>query len=68
MVDKALFEKALEMPPDERLLFAELILASIDYEDDGIRESWINEIKSRMEAVSAGKVKLLDFEGIYNDS
>ena len=32
-MDKELFKKALEMPPNQRLAFAELILASIDHED-----------------------------------
>ena len=66
-MDKALLDKALEMPPEERVVFAELILASIDYEEDEIRESWIAEVKSRMKAVNEGKAKLLDFEGLYNE-
>jgi len=66
-MDKALLEKALEMPPEERVVFAELILASIDYEEDEIRESWVAEVKSRMKAVNEGKAKLLDFEGLYNE-
>ena len=66
-MDKALFEKALEMPPNERLTFAELILASIDYEEGKIRQVWINEVKDRMKAVKEGKAKLLDFEGLYDE-
>ena len=38
-MDKALLDKALEMPPNERLTFAELILASIDYEEDEILQA-----------------------------
>ncbi len=34
-MDNALLEKALEMPPNERVVLAEMILASIDYEEDG---------------------------------
>jgi putative addiction module component (TIGR02574 family) len=66
-MDKALLDKALEMPPEERVVFAELILASIDYEEDEIRESWVAEVKSRMKAVNEGRAKLLDFEGLYNE-
>jgi hypothetical protein len=64
IMDKALLEKTLEMPPNERVIFAELILASIDYEEDDIRQSWIIEVQSRMKAVNEGRAKLLDFEGL----
>jgi hypothetical protein len=66
-MDKALLEKALEMSPNERVIFAELILASIDFEEDEIRQSWITEAQSRMQAVYEGRAKLLDFEGLYNE-
>ena len=65
-MDKELFEKALKMPPNERLTFAELILASLDHEEDEIRQTWINEVHDRMKAVNEGQAKLLDFEGLYN--
>ncbi len=66
-MDNTLLEKALSMPPNERVAFAELILASIDHEEDGIRKAWIAEVKNRMQAVSEGRAKLLDFEGLYNE-
>jgi len=66
-MDKALLEKALEMPPNERLTFAELILASLDFEEDEIRLAWINEVNDRMHAVIDGRARLLDFEGLYNE-
>ena len=65
-MDKVLLAKALKMPPNERLTFAELILASIDYEDNEIQQAWINEVNDRMNAVNEGRAKLLDFEGLYN--
>jgi hypothetical protein len=64
-MDKGLLDKALEMPPNERVIFAELILASIDHEEEEIRKSWLTEVKSRMKAVNEGKAKLLDFEKLY---
>jgi putative addiction module component (TIGR02574 family) len=66
-MDKSLLEKALEMPPNERVAFAELILASIDYEEDIIRQSWIAEVNNRIKAVNEGKSKLLNFESLYNE-
>ncbi len=65
-MDKELFEKALKMPPNERLTFAELILASLEHEEEEIRHTWIEEVNERMKAVNEGKAKLLDFEGLYN--
>jgi len=66
-MDKALLEKALEMPPNERLTFAELILASLDFEEEEIRKSWITEVHDRMKAFHEGRANLLDFEGLYHE-
>jgi len=66
-MDNILLKNALEMPPNERVAFAELILASIDYEEDEIRQSWIREVKDRINAVNEGKAKLLDFESLYHE-
>ncbi|WDN87643.1 hypothetical protein BuS5_00611 [Desulfosarcina sp. BuS5] len=66
-MDNTLLEKALEMPPNERVALAELILSSIDYEEDGIRQTWITEVKNRINAVNEGRAKLFDFEGLYNE-
>lgn len=66
-MDKLLLEKALEMPPNERLTFAELILASLDYEEEEIRNSWIKEVNDRMKAYNEGRTKLLDFETLYHE-
>lgn len=66
-MDPMLLEKAMKMPPNERVALAEMILASIDHEDDEIRKTWIKEIKNRMEAVKEGRSKLLDFSQLYNE-
>jgi hypothetical protein len=49
------------------VLFAELILASIDCEKDEILQEWTAEVKNRMAAVKEGKAILLDFEELYNE-
>jgi putative addiction module component (TIGR02574 family) len=64
-MNKNLLEKALEMPPNERVVFAELILASIDHEETEIQKAWLMEVESRMKAVNEGKSSLLDFEKLY---
>ncbi|MFH2067642.1 MAG: addiction module protein [Pseudomonadota bacterium] len=66
-MDNKLFEKALEMPPNERVAFAELILASIDHEEDEVRQAWLAEVNNRMNAVTDGRAKLLDFESLYHE-
>lgn len=66
-MDKELFEKVLKMPPNERLAFAELILSSLEYEEDEVKFAWINEVKDRINSVNEGQSKLLDFESLYNE-
>jgi len=67
-MDKKLFEKALKMPVNERVVFAELILASLDQENDEVRLAWLDEVNNRIIAVKEGRAKLLDFETLYNAS
>ncbi|MGR3319935.1 MAG: addiction module protein [Candidatus Anammoxibacter sp.] len=52
---------------DKRTTFAELILASIDFEENEVKQAWIGEVKNRIKAVNEGKAKLLDFESLYNE-
>ena len=65
-MDKELFERALKIATNERLAFAELILASLEHEDNEVRTAWIREVKDRMKAVNEGRSKLLDFEVLYS--
>ena len=66
-MDKALFEKAMKMPPNERVAFAELILESIDYEVEEVRNAWLSEVKDRMQAVKDDRAKLIDFEARFSE-
>ena len=66
-MNESLLEKSLKMPPNERVAFAETILASIDHENDEIRQEWISEVKRRMRSVEEENSKLLDFEKILNE-
>ena len=67
-MESILIDKALELPPNERVAFAELILANIDHEDEKIRKIWIAEVRERMQDTKNGGAKLLDFEKLYNES
>jgi hypothetical protein len=64
-MNKGLLDEALKMPPNERVVFAELILASIEHEENEIKKLWLAEVKERMEAVNKGEAVLLDFEKLY---
>jgi len=55
------------MSPNERVEFAQLIMARIEHEDEKIREKWITDVKDRIEAVKTGKAKLIDFESLYHE-
>lgn len=60
-----LFDEAMKIPPRERVAFAELILASIDHEDEGLKKIWLREVKGRMKSVQDGTSSLLDFNQLY---
>jgi len=64
-MDNNLLDSALKMPPRERVAFAEVILASIDHEEEEVRRSWVSEVRKRIEGVNQGKAELLDFEKLY---
>ena len=61
-LDKLLISKVMQMPPIQRVALAELLLASIDNEEEEIRQSWINEANERMKAVEEGRSKLHDID------
>ncbi len=67
-MNHSLLDSALKIPPRERVVFAELILASIDHEEEEVRRSWVSEVRKRIEGVSQGKAELLDFEKLYVES
>jgi len=62
LMDKLLINKAIELPPIQRVALAELLLASIDYEEDEIRDAWVGEVNERMKAVRDDRATLLDFD------
>ena len=66
-MENRLLEEALKMPPQatQRVALAELILASIDHEEEGIRQTWVAEVQDRMKAVREGRARLVDFQDLY---
>ncbi len=61
-MDKLLINKVMQMPLIQRVALAELLLASIDNEDDEIRQSWIVEANEKMKAVEEGRSELYDID------
>jgi putative addiction module component (TIGR02574 family) len=64
-MDKKIFEEILKMPPNERLVFAELIFASLEHDNTEVRDVWLAEVDERVNAVKEGKSTLLDFDLLH---
>ncbi len=50
----------LTLPSNSRARLAEILLESLDFEDDfTVNEDWLNEIKSRCNDIDENKVELV---------
>jgi putative addiction module component (TIGR02574 family) len=59
-----LYEKASELPPEDRAELAGLLLESIEPSDEGVEEAWAAEIERRMSDFRAGKVKTIPWSEV----
>ena len=60
-----LYEKASELPADERAELAGRLLESIEEStDEGVEESWAAEIERRMAEYRAGRVKTIPWSEV----
>ncbi|MFO1429039.1 MAG: addiction module protein [Candidatus Competibacteraceae bacterium] len=56
-------EKALKLPTTARASLAEILLESLDHEEDFlISEEWMKEIQKRCREIDEGKVQLIPAE------
>lgn len=56
-------EQALKLAPAARAYIAEILIESLNYEDDfPVSEEWRQEIQKRCERIDAGLSKLVDGE------
>jgi hypothetical protein len=53
------------MLPGEKKALAELKLASVDREEEEIRQAWIAEVQDRMKSVRKRRARLQDFQDLY---
>jgi len=51
-MDRNLLDSDLKMPPRKRVTFSELILGSIDHEEEEVRELWVSEVRERIKEVN----------------
>ena len=62
---KELYEKASELPPQDRAELAGLLLESIEEpSDEGVEEAWAAEIERRMTEFRAGRVKTIPWSEV----
>lgn len=61
---RELYEKASQLPPDDRAELAGLLLQSIEEADDGVAEAWAAEIERRMEDYRAGRVRTIPWSEV----
>jgi putative addiction module component (TIGR02574 family) len=62
-------EKALSLSIQERGLLIDRLLKSLDDEpaEDGVEEAWAGEIKSRVDEIRAGTVKMIPGEQVLRE-
>jgi putative addiction module component (TIGR02574 family) len=60
-----LYDKASELPPQDRAELAGLLLESLDEgRDEGVEEAWATEIERRMADYRAGRVKTVAWQEV----
>lgn len=59
-----LYEKASELPPEERAELAGLLLEGIEPADEGVEEAWAAEIERRMADFRDGKVRTIPWSEV----
>ena len=60
---KNIAERVLKLPPTSRAYLAEVLLQSLDYEEDfAVSDEWINEIHHRCHEMDEKKIELITAE------
>jgi len=58
--------KAMKLPPTTRAYLAEILLESLDYEEDfPITDEWMTEIHNRSREIDEGKIQLVPAEDAF---
>jgi putative addiction module component (TIGR02574 family) len=64
LVDE-LSQKALELPPEERVRLAEKLLATVHQIDAEVEAAWDQEIQRRLAEIDNGTAKLIPAEEVF---
>lgn len=64
LVDE-LSQKALELPPGERVLLAERLLATVHESEAEVDAAWDEEIKRRLAEIDNGSAKLIPADEVF---
>lgn len=64
LVDE-LSQKALELPPEERIRLAEKLLATVHELDAEVEAAWDQEIQRRLAEIDNGAAKLIPAEDVF---
>ncbi len=60
---KDITESVLALPVNSRAYLAEILLESLDFEEDfSIDDEWMREIKKRCQEIDEGKVEMISGE------
>ncbi len=62
---KKILEEAMQLEPGTRAFIAEMLLESLDFEEDfEISRTWRDEIERRCEQIDRGEVELIDSDTV----
>jgi putative addiction module component (TIGR02574 family) len=61
-----ILDEALALPPLERGMLIEKLLASLDQPDASIDELWAREAEDRIDAFEAGKLEAIPAEDVFS--
>lgn len=64
LVDE-LSQKAMELPPEERVRLAERLLATVHDVDAEVEAAWDQEIQRRLAEIDSGTAKLIPAEEVF---
>lgn len=67
LVDE-LSQRALELPPEERVRLAERLLATVHEVDPEVETAWDEEIRRRLVEVDSGTAKLIPAEEVFAEA
>ncbi len=66
MNTKQLMDEAISLPVEERAIFADLLLKSLNSPDSNIDKKWSLVAKNRLEQLQSGQVKSIPGDEVFS--